>query len=383
MGLIGILFLLLLVSPLLTGIVSVGFINYKYKNNFDTYLAFIFLGLSIGCINALKIPESDLINYIDFYENAGKYNYFDYLKLEDKEYLFFSINYLSYHILGGSFLFYIILFTGICYFLIFYAIRILDQHLKLGKQAYLLAIMVAVLFPNIFGLSAHLMRQFFAMSLILVFLVKNIFEGDKRSLLFFIMAVTIHTSSIFFGIAFIPFINKKLSLKLTLFFLVFIIGLSLFFANFSSLLEELPVIGYGVTRFMNRENAIWETENLGILSLLFQVIVLGLMYFGINKIYKIQNIMLHKLYYITLFLVIFILSNYNNTEIAARFNFYIYILFPIAFYFLHTVFNVTEKKSAFFLNLFLFFFFLSWFIYKINYGVWKYNNLENFFLTFI
>lgn len=379
---ISLLMVILFLSPILCGILSLYFIIVKYQNNFDTILAFVFLGLSFGCINVLKVPESDLLNYIEFYINAGKYDFINYLKIEDKEYLFFSLNYFSYYVLGGSFHIYLIIFTALCYFLLFYSVRILDKHLKFGKESYFLAIIVIVLFPNIFSISAHLMRQFLAASLLIVFLIKNIFEGDKKSILFLVLSCLIHSSALLFIIILLPFFNKRMSNTYMFIFLILSLGFGLILGRFSSLFEGVPVLGYGIQRFTERDN-VHVTENLGYLTILLQGITVFLFYFGIKK-YKLNNFSrLYKLLYITLFLIIFILSNYQNTQMASRFNFYIYFLFPISIYFLYSILNIREKKSKNFFNLSLISLFLFWFCFKLNYGTWKYEHIEKLFFFYL
>ena len=63
---------------------------------------------------------------------------------------------------------------------------------------------------------------------------------------------------------------------------------------------------------------------------LIQLIVLILFYFGIVKNKYLTDLKVYKLFYLTLLLVLFILSNYRNTEIAARFNFYTYAIFCLS-----------------------------------------------------
>lgn len=382
MGLISFLLVLLVFSPILTGVVSLGLLNIKYSKNSDSIFLFLFIGFTLGFINTLKVPESDLVNYIRIFNNAGSYSFIDYLKIENKEFLFGSINYVLYYLLGGNFNYFLIIFTGISYALIFYAIRILDQNLKLGKESYMLAIIIAIFFPNLFSISAHLMRQFLASALVLVFLMKNVFEGPKKSIPFILTAILVHSSALFFAIAFIPNLNKKLSLIKVTTILVLIFSISLVLDSFSSYFLNIPIIGRAINRFVNRENAIWETEKLGMLNIIIQGVVLVLLYFGIVKNKNSQYRKLYKLFYVVIILVAFILANYNNTEIASRFNFYIYFLVPIAMYFFYKTIKIKDNNFKSLLSLFFIIIFLCWFIYKLNNGIWKYIDLDKIFLNF-
>lgn len=375
------LFLVLLISPFLANLLSLFFLKNVYKNDLKSKAIFLILGLCIGFINTLKVPESDLLNYIDYFNLSANYNFFDYIILQNKAYVYFSLNYISYYLLGGNFNIFIILYTGISYFFIFSAIRLLDKKLKLGYHSYLLAIIITVFFPNIFSISAHLMRQFLAISIIIFFIIKNIFDGDKKSVIYFFIASLIHSSSLFFIILFFPGLNKKISLLKGFLFLTFTFIFFYSISNYSNFFQSIPILGYAINRFLNKENAIWETGNLSILIFVFQFFILLVFYLGILKNKIIRDYRVNKLFYITFFLVIFIIANYNNTEIALRFNFYIYFLLPISFYFIFGLLKINRVNYLTLFNGIIFIVFFTWFFIDLINGRWEYNSLENYFLT--
>ena len=177
--------------------------------------------------------------------------------------------------------------------------------------------------------------------------------------------------------------GKKITFFKGIMFLFIMLSVIFIINNYAAFFQGIPVIGYVVLRFTNRENAIWETDNLGILSILIQFITLSLFYFGIFKSKLKSNIKILKLFYISIMLISLILINYNNTEIASRFNFYIYTFFPLAMYFLYEAIHIKDMGSKNFINIFFVVFFTLWFVYKINNSAWQYNNLELFFLTFL
>jgi hypothetical protein len=79
-----------------------------------------------------------------------------------------------------------------------------------------------------------------------------------------------------------------------------------------------------------------------------------------------------------LFLFIFVIVNYYDTEIALRFSFYLYFFVPCFFYFSFSVFKLSYSNI---LSKFLFYpiitIFTFWFIYKLYYGTWTYNNIAS------
>lgn len=383
MGLISLLLVLLLISPLL-GLIFASFILVKKGNDtFVSNVVFIYFGLFLGVLNTLKTPESDLVNYMVFFENASSYNYLDYLLIENKEYFYFTLNYLIYYVSKGDFSLFLVFITSLSYYCLFYSIRMLHNNLNLGKNAYWVALIVVFLFPNFFAISAHLMRQFLGLAIVSVFLMKNIFKGNKASLPFFILAVLTHTSTLVFAVAFIPAVKKKLSPKKIVQFILGTTILIILGGVFASVLSDLPVIGYAFKRFTRRETAIWETDNLGVLSLLIQLIVLTLFYVGIVRNNRFNQTKINMLFNLALLLILFVLANYNNTSMAARFNFYVYMFLPFGMYFLQQLLFIRKIKVKRLLNSVILLFFLVWFIYKLNYGTWEYNNLEKMFLTFL
>ena len=383
MVLISLLLVLLCVSPILGLAIACIIFSVKKNDRFVTHVVFVYFGLFLGIINTLKIPESDLLNYILFFENAGSYNFINYLAIENKEYFYFSLNYLFYYITNGDFNIFLIFITALSYYCLFYSVRMLHKHLNLDQNAYWIALIVMFLFPNLFTMSAHLMRQFLGLSLISVFLVKNIVKGNKASIPFFILAVLSHTSTLVFALAFIPLLKKRLSSKKLVQLIVFTILIVLSGEVFMAYLSNLPVIGFAFERYGRRDAANWNTESLGVLSLLIQLVVIMFLYVGIVKKEQFKKSQINLLFNMVLLLVIFVLINYNNTEISGRFNFYTYLFLPFSMYFFNIIFLIKNTKIKRLINSMVLVLFLFWFVFKLNYGTWQFSNLEKLVLTFI
>lgn len=383
MGLFFILGLIFLFTPVLSGVLSFFILTFYKQTNVITKSCLFYLALLLGMINSLKVPESDLVNYKYFFDIIKNTNFYSYLFINGKEPLFFTFNYITYFLTSGSFKLYMIIFTTIAYYLFFLSIFKIHKKIKLSNNSFILSISIAFLFPNLFALSAHLMRQFLAASIVIYFLVTYVFY-QRKNYLFLLASILTHTTSVLFAIVFIPFFKKSISLFKILYLSAFSVVVFLLIFVFSNQLlaifEGVPVLSYLFKRVSNVEDA-WETDNLGFINfflLLFNVIVTYR-----ASILDYSNKLLQPIFYLNLLLFLFVLINYNNTEIALRFSFYAYFLFPISFYFLPNIF--TKKINLFFdkiifIPIIIIFGFL--FVSKLNSGTWSYLNLESLIYSY-
>lgn len=382
MGLFFFIGLIFIFSPILGAFTSVILLLYNHKKVY-TRISFFFLALFLGIINSLKVPDSDLINYKDYFDLVETTNFQTYILIHGKEPLFFVFNFIVFHITDGSFNLYIIIFTLVSYYILFLSIHKLHQKINLSHNSFIFSIFIAFLFPNLFSLSAHLMRQFLASSISIYFLVTYSFY-NKKNFLILLASILIHTTSFIFSMVLLPFFRKKLSLsKIILFALfstIFFISIFTFADTLYIVFENLPVFSYLFKRISNVEDA-WETDNLSLIS--FIVLLFNIIITYRASILDFSKKLLQPVLYINLLLLIFVIINYNNTEIALRFSFYAYFLFPISFYFLPNLFS---KKNNLFFNkigimaILIIFFIL--FVRNLYYGTWEYINIESLAFTY-
>jgi hypothetical protein len=370
------LFLIFLISPIAGAISGFVVLLFFHQDKYRIFSAFFFIALFLGALNICKVPESDMANYIDEYQQIPFYRFTDYLFIKQKEPVFYFFNYCIYHIFFGSVSGYIMVCSVVSYMLIFYSLWKMHIAMGLNKYNFMIAIAVAVLFPNIFSISAHLMRQFLAESLILYVVVEYVFYS-KRKIIPFLLAVFTHTSSALMGVVFIPFFKRKLTRKNILLVAVCAVAVGSLLFKFAGYFVDMvddsnSVLLYGLNRLSDRKNA-WQTDNISILMILLYAITLIIFYFAAKKI----SIKISALFYLTLILLVFVLVNYNDTEIALRFSFYLYFFVPFAFYFLPNVLKIKDKNMQHILFSSITLLFLCWFIYKLNYGTWTYINLES------
>lgn len=297
----------------------------------------IALGVFLGAVNASKMPENDLVWYYEGFLDAGKFGLLEYISTfgingQGRELAFPLFNYLIYQMVGPNTQFYILIITTLYYGLINLSIFKLCKSLNQPPLVIATAVFLFAIAPNIFSLSAVILRQNLATALIIYIIVER-FTQQKNHYWLMMLAVLTHASSLFFlALCFMPGIRKRLSLKNAPLFLIIVFGiltyqyLAVIAAGFFS---GNSVISYALTRAST--GTTYELPPLGVVKILFNTVLLMALLLTIYKIkpsYKghsgvvaISNIVL-----LTLF---FIISNLNYVELSVRFNFYYLSFFPV------------------------------------------------------
>gem|GEM_PF-4472245 len=187
--------------------------------------------------------------------------------------------------------------------------------------------------PNIFSLSALLLRQNIAFAIVMVVMTDRFIYGKNRYILM-ILAVLTHASSLFFLlIFFVPGIRQRITAK-TLPVFAAITALILNYQAISALIvSAIPgdnVLTYALTRASTGTN--YELNALSMTQISFNLAMLAGMFCAIyifKPSYKNNSgvIAISNVVFITL---LFVISNLEYTELSSRFNFYYLSLFPIA-----------------------------------------------------
>ncbi|WP_289644386.1 EpsG family protein [Maribacter aestuarii] len=368
--------MLFLLSPL-TGVISTYF-YLVFQKQFDSKKITFFIVIAsvlLGIINSGKTIESDLELYEIWYQDVPNYNLINYLFYLGKEPVFFLYNYILFYFSFGFFEVYLIIHTTLCYGIMGIAMLRMHNAFKVSKEILFISLLSLFLFPNLFSLSAHLLRQFLAATILLLFIIDVAFY-NKRRLILFISAVFTHTSSFLYVLVYL--FRRLRPTKTVLLILIACFGFfGLLLFQFSNLFvlqySDDSVLSYGIERIQNRDSDL-NFENLGILNYLLFLFIVGVFYILRLKLRSKNRALL---LYISLLFLIFITFNYNDTEIALRFSFYLYFLFPLAVYFFTKFIEVNNffKKNRIVI-IFAFLSFASWFVFEFYDSIWHYNNME-------
>lgn len=113
-------------------IVTLGFLKSRSK---ALYLNLILsLSFFLGLLNTTKVPESDMLNYLSWFDLASTMSSYDYIWMHGKEPAYHAIVYLLYLVFPGSQDAFIMGITAIGYFLVLYSL------LRLALAAALLLV---------------------------------------------------------------------------------------------------------------------------------------------------------------------------------------------------------------------------------------------------
>lgn len=374
--------LLFLINPFVCIVCFAVYLNFQRKVNRKQFYFFYFLlAVFLGFINVTKLPESDLAYHASGYTDARGVTIYQYLlSLKFKEFIFYAYNYIFYYLSGGSVKFWILTITFLGYFPFFIAIHSFQVKIS-GKPNYIIfSICIAAFFPQLFSLSAHLIRQFIAGSIALYFLVEKLVYKKNKWWLIFLGAFIHSTSIIIFAMGLVPFLKKRPNVtNISKYgFLVLILGgYQILSQSLLSTFSETAGIGYALER-ASRDT----TFELAAFSITNYIFILILAFLLIKRVYvnnldkKINGVeFISNIIFIQIF---FILINLHQAELSNRLFFYLCFFFPliIPLQFQQSNYGVLRKI----LTLFLIYFFS----YRLILGTWHYATIaeimkSNFF----
>lgn len=309
-------------------------------------LPFCISGILFLCLlNTVKIPVSDQILYNQLYESAGHTAFLKYLFIWNKEPVFTLINWILYYTLQGSVTLYSFVLTLLSYSLLSFSIYRFCKANKYPYEISYLAILSIFFIPYIYVLSLHITRQFLANTLLIYILVEHIFYHRKiwLSIALSIIMCLIHSSSaLFIPFLFLLFLQKRISKKNIIYYGLIFVGLLTYKLLAASV---LPSLGNDTVNYISQRasyDAQVETATIPTYVIALEIITFITIFYIIDiKKYKFKNEKVIYFMHIILFLIIFILLNYNQELISERYTFYLWLFYPfcIAFFF-----NYLNKK---------------------------------------
>lgn len=361
---------LFFLSPIASVIISFFLMTYRSSEvNYIVLFAF-FSCLSLSLINSGKVPENDLLNYQDRFFLVPQIPFLQYAILMGKEPIYFIYSYILFYLTFGNFKLFLFLTSFASYFLVSLSYIKIFKTLNLGFKSIVYGLLTFFLFSNLFSLSAHLIRQFLASSIVLVVLI-NIAYLNKQRLFLFLNGVLIHSSAIIFTPAYLLSKNsskKRFSLILTAFSIIFltITQGSKFFLN---ILPDIEFLKYPFARIAYRKVYV----NLGDLGFLNYLVIV----FNIIIFYLFSNINWRTriLTFASILILIVTLSFYNDSEIPMRISFYAYLLLPLSIMYSYSLIKKSTFKEIIYLS-FLIFIGLQ-FLLRLKFGSWTYENLDS------
>lgn len=336
------------------------------------------ISILLGVINTTKVIDSDLVNYINWYQLADRMSFYDYILMSGKEYLYNAIVYAISSMTNNNQNAFVMGTTFLGYFLILNAMFRLTYVLNATSSLMLLIILSLGFLPPLFNISAQVVRQFLAGALLSVFLVNRVIQGKNIWLLFF-GAVLIHSSVAFF----LPFLvtpilsrpPKVLVIVSTLLGLLIVMKVAAPWLGGILKDIELPVINYIGKRMS--QTKFFSLGSIGIQIYLLIIICFGMVFYKtyINKYLPItvnpQGFFVSSNLFVVLSgFIVFADMAKSTSELAGRFTFYLYVIIPII-----AIMSICEKVPSMLVSVLFSVFMLTYFIFNLSFGVWTYSNV--------
>lgn len=229
-------------NPLLAIIFSTVFIiKHKGQSEELQYGLYAFIAIYFGLINTTKIPESDLLSYKEYFDDASYMSLSGYMDLFQQEQVFYFLTFVLNKVFFGNFKLYLILTTFISFFLVFISIHKFWK--TENKNVILFSILIFAFWFDFFFGTGFLIRQILAESIFIYFFIEKIVNHKIKWFLIPI-AFLIHSSSLLlFIICFIPKLKETIGFK-NLMILVMITLIIVIFGG--DIIQNLDILTQGI-----------------------------------------------------------------------------------------------------------------------------------------
>lgn len=365
--------LLFLINPFLSlGCLIIFLMRSVRFNSFFLILLVFGLATYLALINTTKIPDSDLEIYLMWRNNAEYLNFFQYMTHQNREPLYFALDYILFFLFDGEPKPFVFFTTLIAYTFLLLSVMKISRVLHLDQAKIITLIIFMALFPQIFSISAHLIRQFLAASFVLYFLAKRMEKESPFNWIYYGAGLLIHSSAIVFpllifitggGKNFKSFFSKKSIISL----IVIAVGLVAVILVFG--VEFLPY--YRMEKNIDRElYDLGKFNYQQIILSCFVILISGYYYFQslqdpISGVIEKEGLGLVLLLSTITLVVNFATSGLNTLSI--RYFFYVYFLLPFPIGILISKIRYPKAFSYFFLI-----FIAMLFYYSLDKSIWEY-----------
>lgn len=332
----------------------------------------LFLSLYLCAINSTKVPESDMIGYLEMFSKAKANGLVGTIKFWDadkfKEIAYGTFVYLSSFVLDDSKGLFIAVITFLTYLFIFKAIYITHKGEKTTNYILIAAAISLAFFNQYFTLTAHLIRQILATSIFLYAISLRI-SNIKEHWLWLAIAFSIHNAvGVLIALSLIPHIKKRPNIFTLCILCGIIVLFTTFFPKIANTLENI-VDSYAIQRASSAEGASDGLE-IDIIAAIIVFVPLGIISF-INSLKKRPGI--SPIYSnMTILLILLVVGLSFSPLLQYRFFFFAYSFIPFIIPYLFREGSILSKLYCFaFSCLFIARFFLTF-----ENSAWRYAPLD-------
>jgi hypothetical protein len=316
---------LILISPLVGMLVLLLFIYFKVTV-ISNYTQCFFIASIASSLNLLKLNEGDLIAYINYYKDLEDIDLTYFLISYGKEPVFYIISFL----IGIFSTFNEEIFKYLISFIIFTFILVgLSNFFKKSEvnNNYIFFILFFIAFnPVLFNNSLHLLRQTLALGFILLMLGTS---NNKLKILFIILSIFSHVSSI---IVIAPFFSKKYKFLFLVFIIMSLVFLRIYGDFLFKISTNLPIGVFNYFLERVTQKTYHEMPGLGVSQYAYTFFILFLICYDnrtdfrnlMNSKGAIQEVSFLVFYLAIIVLVVSLVFKFN--EPGARLFYYFFVL---------------------------------------------------------
>lgn len=332
---------LFILNPLVSIFCGASWLILK-KNPVESELRFWFvlMALWISLVNITKVPASDQMMYLRWYDSLENINsigrIFQYSGDEKvyKEPIYGLFQFICHTVYFGNDKLFFLTASFISYYFCFLAVGIILQKAGQGLNAVIFGVVCCTFFNQFFYLSIHLLRQIMAFSIVLYAIALRTQDG-RNHWIPLICAPMIHTTAALFALlAILPYIYHRMNLREYLIMLcpllVVTVGSIAFGSMMTSFFGDNSASGYAFKRMSTNFNDGLEANPIVIAIMLTPLSIISLL--TLKRLPKSKNNKstspLYPIIYLFLFLAIMILSLSARPLMQYRFTFVTYQFLP-------------------------------------------------------
>ncbi|WP_237134317.1 EpsG family protein [Pseudohongiella sp. O18] len=297
-------------------------------------LTVLIASVAIALLNTTKVPESDLYNYLLFYEQATSVSMDEYLSARDYRDPFFHwLSFIIARVSNANHLIYVFVITFVVFLFFLKAVENIGRSSGLSASIVLILVIAAAFFGPSVSLSGHLLRQMLAGSLVCYFIsTLDNTQPSKFNWVYLLLSVLTHISVFLFFPILVARIyqGSKYSKYFNAGALLLFVSFSVFLFSSAgrTVLSDAAFIGVLVARSSSLDGA--DIQALSLLSLLiiFATFMISVFIVLLKMKGKLTGPLPTIGSTLSLYLISFVLITYllGGNEISSRYFFFVYML---------------------------------------------------------
>lgn len=317
--------------PILSIIPICAFLYHTKLFKAEIYFYFLLLALVPGMVNYTKLPELDLAQYVDEYYRLYHLKITEVSSVSPVDPFFYYTSFLLAHMSGGNAQLLPFFWTTLTYFCFFCALYEFNEVFRDGSKKRMVGtVFFALMIGLDFSLSAHLIRQYAALSILMIAIAR--YCNNKKYILFLVLAFCTHFSTAIFLPIFLMMKLPSKTLTISL-WILFLLALKVGSVNILEYLDLLPGFSNAALVNIAEKATVYVEKDDGGLNLrlyveiaFYLIIVVYMLMKGKDKYSKETGNAIRKFGLIFIGFIIVLLLVRNNNLLMFRYFFYLAFL---------------------------------------------------------